>query len=131
MANEEEELSFSNTSINCCVSFVDMVGSTRTTANIGNEKIGKFYSIFLNTMALIVKKFEGTIIKNAGDSLIYYFSKTSNYTDKRAFKNVIECGITMLAAFHYINSKMSEEGLPSISYRISSDHGKSLVAKSF
>jgi CheY-like chemotaxis protein len=56
MANEEEELSFSNTSINCCVSFVDVVGSTRITANIGNEKIGKFYSIFLNTMALIVVK---------------------------------------------------------------------------
>jgi two-component system response regulator ChvI len=131
MANWEVELSFSNEPINCCVSFVDMVGSTRITSKIGNEKIGKFYSIFLNTMSLIVKRFEGTIIKNAGDSLIYYFSKTSNYTDKQAFKNVIECGITMLAAFHYINSKMSEEGLPPISYRISSDYGKSVIAKSF
>ena len=41
----------------------DMVGSTRTTANIGDnyQKVAKYYSIFLNTMALIVKKFEGTI----------------------------------------------------------------------
>jgi two-component system, OmpR family, response regulator ChvI len=133
MANEEGELSFSNESLNCCVSFVDMVSSTKTTANIGDnyQKVAKYYCIFLNTMALIVKKFEGTIIKNAGDSLIYYFLKTSNYTDKQAFKNVIECGITMLAAFHYINSKMSEEGLPFVSYRISSDYGRSIVAKSF
>jgi class 3 adenylate cyclase len=71
MANEKEELSFSNESINCCVSFVDMVGSTRTTSNIGDnpQKIAKYYSIFLNTMALIVKKFEGTIIKNAGETV--------------------------------------------------------------
>jgi|SRR3954466_5691689 two-component system response regulator ChvI len=132
MANEEGELSFSNESLNCCVSLVDMVGSTRTTATLGNNdmKIAKYYSIFLNTMALIVKKFEGTVIKNAGDSLVYCFSKTSNYTDKQAFKNVIECGITMLAAFNFINSKMSEEGLPSVAYRISSDYGRSIVAKS-
>jgi len=58
MANEEGELSFSNESLNCCVSLVDMVGSTRTTATLGNNdmKIAKYYSIFLNTMAVIVKK---------------------------------------------------------------------------
>lgn len=31
----------------------------------------------------------------------------------------------MLAAFNFINSKMSEEGLPSVGYRISSDYGRS------
>jgi hypothetical protein len=39
------------------------------------------------------------LYKNVGDSLIYYFPKTSDSTNKSAFKDVIECGITIMAAF--------------------------------
>jgi class 3 adenylate cyclase len=35
----------------------------------------------------------------------------------------------MLAAFNFINSKMSKEGLPSVGYRISSDYGRSDIAR--
>ena len=129
--NDNAELSFSNEPIDCCVSIVDMVGSTRITANIeASHKIGKYYSIFINNMSVIGKKFGALISKFAGDSLVLYFPQTSNKNDKRAFKNVIECGITMLAAFNFINSKMSEEGLPPVGYRISSDYGSSDTARS-
>jgi two-component system response regulator ChvI len=129
--DDDDELSFSNESIDCCVSIVDMVGSTRITANIrDSHKITKYYSIFINNMSVIGKKFGALISKFAGDSLVLYFPQTSNKSDKRAFKNVIECGITMLAAFNFINSKMSEEGLPSVGYRISSDYGRSNTARS-
>ena len=128
--DDDDELSFTNEPIDCCVSIVDMVGSTRITANIeASHKIGKYYSIFINNMSVIGKKFGALISKFAGDSLVLYFPQTSNKNDKRAFKNVIECGITMLAAFNFINSKMSEEGLPSVGYRISSDYGKSDIAR--
>jgi class 3 adenylate cyclase len=80
-------------------------------------------------MSVIGKKFGALISKFAGDSLVLYFPQTSNKNDKRAFKNVIECGITMLAAFNFINSKMSEEGLPSAGYRISSEYGRSDIAR--
>ena len=128
--HDNAELSFSNEPIDCCISIVDMVGSTRITANIlASHKIGKYYSIFINNIAAIGKKFGALISKFAGDSLILYFPQTSNKNDKRAFKDVIECGITMLAAFNFINSKMSEEGLPSVGYRISSDYGRSDIAR--
>jgi two-component system, OmpR family, response regulator ChvI len=128
--DDDDELSFSNEPIDCCVSIVDMVGSTRIIANIGaSHKIGKYYSIFINNISAIRKKFGAVISKFAGDSLVLYFPQTSNRNDKRAFKNVIECGITMLAAFNFVNSKMSEEGLPSVSYRISSDYGRSDIAR--
>jgi len=81
-------------------------------------------------MAVIGKKFGALITKIAGDSLVLYFPQTSNKNDKRVFRNIIECGITMLAAFNFINSKMSEEGLPSVDYRISSDYGRSDIARS-
>lgn len=129
--NDSDELRFSDQLVDCCVSVIDMVGSTRTTANIrASHKITKYYSIFLNNMILIGKKFGAIIIKITGDGLILYFPQTSNKNDRQAFKNVIECGLTMLAAFDFINTKMSEEGLPAVNYRISTDYGRNIVTQS-
>jgi class 3 adenylate cyclase len=47
-----------------------------------------------------------------------------------AFKDVLECGITMIAAHRAINSRMQTERLPSLNYRISADYGMVAVAKS-
>lgn len=51
-------------------------------------------------MAAIVRNFDGTIIKNTGDSVIYYFPKTMGHVSNgnvTNFKSVFECGLTMLA----------------------------------
>ena len=123
--SDKEEISFSSKSENYCVSFVDIVNSTNITAQISHtEKIGKYYSIFINTMATLARNYGAKITKNAGDSLIYYFPKTSDITNKAAFKDVIECGLTMISAGTVLNTKMYEEGLPSIDYRISADYGR-------
>jgi class 3 adenylate cyclase len=42
----------------------------------------------------------------------------------------MECGITMMAAHAAINSRLYEEKLPSIDYRISSDYGEVQIARS-
>ena len=48
---KEEEIFFVGAQ-NCCVSFVDIVDSTRVTSSINDpEKVRKYYEIFLNTMA--------------------------------------------------------------------------------
>jgi two-component system response regulator ChvI len=124
-------LRFSSEQMECCVSIVDMVESTKITSNIKtSNRIAKYYSIFINNMAVIGRKFGGRITKVTGDGLLLYFPQTSNKHDRNAFKNVIECGITMLAAFHFINSRMSEEHLPAVNYRISTDYGKVDIGKS-
>ena len=127
-----EEISFTGDSQNCCVSFVDIVDSTRiTTVEIKKpEKIQRYYSIFINTMAAIARDFGANVIKNTGDSLIYYFPRTSDSTNISAFKGVIECGMTMIAVNPTINVKLKQELLPSLSYRISADYGRVEVAKS-
>jgi CheY-like chemotaxis protein len=80
-------------------------------------------------MSTIATNFGAKIVKNITDGLIIYFPQTSNSTDYSAFKDVIECGITMLAAGDVINTKLTE-GLTAITYRISADYGKVEVAKS-
>lgn len=71
-------------------------------------------------MAAIIRDFNATIIKNTGDSLLYYFPETSNNSadDISAFKEVLECGLTMVEASPIINTKVQEEGLSDLNYRI-------------
>src|ERR671920_2483254 len=129
--SDKEEISFSSKSENYCVSFVDIVNSTNITAQISHtEKIGKYYSIFINTMATLARNYGAKITKNAGDSLIYYFPKTADSTNKATFKDVIDCGLTMISAGTVLNTKMYEEGLPSIDYRISADYGRVGIVRS-
>ena len=116
---------------NCCVCFVDMVNSTGVTADINEpEKIRKYYGIFLNTIAAIARNYRAKIIKNAGDCLIFYFPETIDSTNESAFKDVLECCTTMISARCTINTKLYQEKLPSVSYRISANYGRVEVARS-
>jgi two-component system, OmpR family, response regulator ChvI len=129
--SNKEEISFSGKSENYCVSFIDIVNSTNITAQISHsEKIRRYYSIFINTMATLARNYGAKIIKNAGDSLTYYFPKTVDLADNNAFKDVIECGLTMISAGTVLNTRMYEEGLPSIDYRISADYGRMEIVRS-
>jgi two-component system, OmpR family, response regulator ChvI len=109
-----------------------MVNSTSITAKMTNsDDVKKYYEIFINTMATIARNFEGKVIKNTGDSVIYYFPNTSDSSNEYAFRNVLECCLTMIAASYVIDDKLYEEALPALKYRISSDYGKVHFAKSY
>jgi CheY-like chemotaxis protein/class 3 adenylate cyclase len=126
-----EEISFLDRSMNCCIGFVDMVDSTKVTAEIyGRQKIGQYYSIFINTMAILVKNYGAKIVKNAGDALIFYFPETLDSSNEAAFNDTFECFTTMILARDVINTKLHSENLPSVSYRISADYGRVEVATS-
>ncbi|HJU96170.1 MAG TPA: adenylate/guanylate cyclase domain-containing protein, partial [Nitrososphaera sp.] len=137
-----EEISFLDRSMNCCIGFVDMINSTSITAEIFSSssdssqrnKIGQYYSIFINTMAVLTKNYGAKIIKSAGDALIFYFPDSSDPANETVFKDILECFTTMILARDIINAKLHSElhseNLPSVSYRISADYGKVEVATS-
>jgi CheY-like chemotaxis protein len=80
-------------------------------------------------MSNISRRFGAKIVKNITDTLIVYFPRTSDSSNASAFSDVIECGITMLAAGDAINLQLNE--VPSaVTYKISADYGKVEVAKS-
>src|SRR5919199_1514650 len=73
----DDQITFINYTHKYCIAIIDIVNSTKITEKLPNsEQIRKYYSIFLNTMASIIKQHNGKVIKNAGDCLIYYFPKT-------------------------------------------------------
>ena len=95
-----EEISFTGDSQSCCICFIDIVDSTRITTVeiIDPQEIKRYYSVFINTMAAIARDFDATVIKNTGDSVIYYFPKTKDFSNVSAFKSVFECGLTMVSS---------------------------------
>jgi CheY-like chemotaxis protein/class 3 adenylate cyclase len=131
----EDEISFSSESQTYCVGFVTMVDSIRITFEISDpNKIRRYYSLFINTLAPIAQNFGAKIIKSTDASLIYYFPKTSPLSsglrNLSAFRDVILCGITMITANPDINAKLNEEGLPYLHYKISADYGRVEMARS-
>ena len=129
--DNEIEVSFTNNSENYCVTVVDIVGSTSIVSAISSsEKTRKFYSIFINAMANILRKYDARVIKTVGDGIISFFPKTKDTTNTDAFKDVLECCFSQIAESPNINKMLQEEKLPSIDYRISADYGRVEIAKS-
>ena len=95
---------------------------------MSNEQIKNFYGIFINSIAEIVKKFNGMVVKNIGDSLLFYFIKIDS-DEEAYFKNVIECCLTISDSNSELNKKMAKVGLPEISYRTSISYGTISIAK--
>ena len=128
---EKNEVLFSNKSENYCIGFIDIVGSTQITAKIiSSEKVGKFYSTFINAVASIVKDHNGRIVKTVGDGVLFFFPGKSNIEDIQAFVDTLECCLALVSSRNTINSTLYEEKLPGISYRISAEYGRVEVAKS-
>lgn len=127
---EQEDilLRFSQKNEDGCVCIIDIVQSTMLTASLSNEQIRNFYEIFINSIAEIIKKFNGLVVKNIGDSLLFYFIKIDS-SDTDYFKNVLECCLTISDSNLELNKKMTKVGLPGISYRTSIAYGTISIAK--
>jgi two-component system, OmpR family, response regulator ChvI len=126
-----DEICFLPNSQNYCVCFVDMVDSTVNTAKISDhQKIRQYYSIFINTMAFLLRIYGGKIVKNAGDALIFYFPDSSDPAHEAAFKDILECFTVMILSRDIINAKLDAANLLPVSYRISADYGRVEVATS-
>ncbi|CAN5572418.1 hypothetical protein BH18THE1_BH18THE1_05750 [soil metagenome] len=128
---KRNEVVFSNKSECYCISIIDIVGSTQITSKLYySGKIKKFYTVFINEIADIVKHYNGRILKTVGDGVIFFFPQTSTIENIEPFKQTLECLLEMVSSRHVINAKLHKESLPDISYRISADYGKLEIAMS-
>ena len=117
-------IQFSGNSIKSCVGFIDLIDSTKNTITMeGSESIRKYYSTFINYVSDSIKNSGGKVIKNIGDSLLFYFPITSDSRNITAFKEALECGFKILIERYKINKELSKQHLPPFNYRISMDYG--------
>lgn len=129
MSPSDYMVAFSGQTQNYCVGMVDMANSTKMAAALGNEKISKYYQIFLNSMSKILSRFGGFVIKNIGDCLLYYFPESSKENRKFGFMSCLECSLAMIESHDSISKALKQNNLPSVDYRISSDYGSVVLMR--
>ena len=125
----ENIISFVGNPQSYCIGMVDMVDSTKITSGISHDKVCSLYAIFLNSMAMLVGQFEGKVIKNIGDSLLFYFPKTKTQ-NRGELEKTLFCGQTMLKSRALLNATLNTNDLPSVGYRITADYGLISLAES-
>lgn len=115
-----------------CTCIIDIVQSTKLISSISSsEKIRRYYSIFINSISTIAKKFGAKIIRNEGDSVICLFPALYDLTrNKSAYEAVIEFGLYIISYRATLSRHMTNEKLPSINYRVIADYGAVEMAKS-
>jgi class 3 adenylate cyclase len=133
MRKEDKSLHFSKKTKQCTVGIIDIVGSTNISVSLSGKKMEDFYGIFINDISSIIKKFDGIVVKNIGDSLLFYFpdtlEKSHKNVNQKSFENAIECGFAIIDYHSIINKKMSKLGLPKLDYKISFSFGELRIAK--
>lgn len=119
-------VTFSTRSQSYCVGYVDIANSTKISATLPPGKLSQYYEIFLNSMSRIISKFDGKVIKNIGDCLLYYFPNSTDGSEI-AMKNCLNCGLAMIRANQFISKELKSKKLPGLNYRISSDFGNVIL----
>ena len=126
---EDILLKFSQNVQNDCVGVIDMKDSTRISNELSDENITKMYEIFLNFMAKIVRKYDGEVVKNIGDALMFRFTNV-NPKDHVMMKNILECCLYMIDSHTELQKQLSAENMPRLDYKISATYGSVKVAQS-
>ena len=121
---------FSQKPVSYCIGIVDMVGSTKLAASLGITRMSRYYQNFLNLMSKIIEAYDGRVIKNIGDCLLFYFPQTSSSENKSAISDCLECSLAMIDAHEFLCDQMKLDGLPCIDYRVSIDYGYIIPMKS-
>ena len=129
MAASDYMVAFSGLAASYCVGIVDLVDSTKISAEMNEISWANYYGLFLNSMAKILPRYGGVVIKNQGDSLLYYFPETSKATNY-SFMSCLECSLAMLESHNSICDNSKKMGLPCLNYRVSADYGRVVVMSS-
>ena len=125
---EDILLQFSDYSENYCVCMVDIMSSTKITSKLSDTQTSEFYKIFLNSIAIIVRKFDGIVVKNIGDALLFYFPVIHS-GEKSILKKCLDCCLTIGESHDDIVAQLKQEKLPVFNYRISATYGVVRIAK--
>lgn len=120
-------LRFSDRTENACVCFIDINESTKICAGLSDAETTSLYSEFINSMAAIIRKYGGIVVKNIGDALLFYF-RIGEDAGQREFRNVLECCMSLIDYHDRLCERLEGGGLPRIDYRVSVTFGPVSVA---
>ena len=120
-------INFSGSQKNYCVGVVSFI---KPSIKMDVLSKAKYSQIFLNSVAKILTRFGGVVIKNKEDMILYYFPQSSKIHRRYGFMSCLESCLTLINERDVISFISQESGLPPINFRISVDFGKVAVMQS-
>ncbi len=114
--------------IDMMVLYVDLVGSTRMTLELPEEKIATIISSFAQEMANVIRQHNGYVLKFVGDAVVGYFVAEQNSLLKA--DNVVETAKSMITVIEKgINPILNQYDYPDLMVKIGIDFGNNLVVR--
>jgi len=106
--------------------YVDVVGSTALSAIVSTEELSVLIRIFCQEMSIVISKYNGYVLKYAGDAVIGYFPRNPDIIS--ACENAVKCARIMKQVIdESINMVFPQYGFPKVKIRIALDEGKNQV----
>ena len=114
--------------IDMMVLYVDLVGSTKMTLELPEEKIATIISSFAQEMANVIRQHGGYVLKFVGDAVVGYFVADKNSLVKA--DNVVEAAKSMITVIEKgINPILNQYDYPDLMVKIGMDFGTNLVVR--
>ena len=104
------------------------MNSTKICSKLSDTQTSDFYNIFINSMGTIIRKYDGVVVKNIGDALLFYFVVDPK-NELTSLKNCIECCLALSNEHDNLSKKLKDKSLPTLNYRISATYGIVRIAK--
>jgi class 3 adenylate cyclase len=117
---------------NFVVLHVDLVGSTKLAMRLPLDRLTMMIQAFNQEMSIIVKAFEGYILKYVGDAVLAFFVVSGDKSEaKAACINAVNCAKYMLRiAREGINPILNQYDYPEMNLRIGIDIGENSIIQS-
>jgi class 3 adenylate cyclase len=112
--------------ITMTVMVIDLVGSTKLSAEIHPMRLGRWVREFSQESTFVIESFGGHVLKYVGDAVIAYFLH-ENKPKKSTNNSVLAAKALIQVVKNSINPIMKKRGLPKLSLHIGIDHGKNSV----
>jgi adenylate cyclase len=106
--------------------YVDLVGSTALSAIVASEELSTLVKTFCQEMSIVVSKYNGYVLKYAGDAVIGYFPRDPDIST--ACEEAVKCARVMKKVIdESINVIFPKYGFPKVKIRVAIDEGKNQV----
>ncbi len=103
----------------------DLRGFTATSERLAPEEVVKILNFYLEHMADMITKYQGTIDEFMGDGILVLFGAPTAREDDAA--RAVACGVAMQQALRKVNEQMKEWGLPPLEMGIGIHTGEVVV----
>lgn len=114
--------------IDMMVLYVDLIGSTKMTLELPEEKIAIIISSFAQEMANVIRQHNGYVLKFVGDAVVGYFVAEKNSLIKA--DDVVEAAKSMITVIEKgINPILNQYDYPDLMVKIGIDFGTNLVVR--